>query len=61
MRIVQLAEQYDPETYRELMMYPMDLPDLANCSAPTNIRKESVDQSYFARRQRGELADTYLF
>ena len=31
------------------------------CEAPINTREEGIQQSYFARRRRRELPETYLF
>ena len=45
---------------RELMGYPLDLPNLANCRVPENTRPEGIDDSYFARRERGELPQVYV-
>lgn len=60
-RIVELAEQHDDEQYRQLMGYPDDLPDLSACAVPSNAKKDGIAQSCFARRERGELPETYLF
>ncbi len=60
-RIIELAEEYDAEHYRQVMGYPDDLPDLSACSVPTNAKGEGVEHSAYARRQRGELPETYLF
>lgn len=59
-RIVELAAEHDPALHRELMGYPQDLPDLSACRASKNTRQAGIEQSHFARRQRGELAETYL-
>ena len=61
LRIIQLAQQHDAEHYRQLMGYPDDLPDLSKCDVPTNTKQDGIDQSYFVKRLRGELADTYLY
>ena len=59
-RIVRLALLTDPALFRRLMSYPPDLPDLSKLRPPTgNTRPEGIGQSHFARRQRGELDDTY--
>ena len=50
--------QYDGH-YQRLMGYPQDLPNLASLKPPTNTRPEGVQQSAYARRQRGELPDVY--
>ena len=60
LRIIELAEAGDLELFRELMGYPRDLPNLASCRVPENIRPEGIDDCYFARRERGELPPAYL-
>lgn len=58
--ILGLAKQYDPALFARLMGYPADLPDLSALKPPDgNTRPEGIAQSYHARRERGELADTY--
>jgi hypothetical protein len=60
LRNVELAQQYDREQYIRLMGFPEDLPDLSRLRPPAgNSRPEGVDQTYFARRRRGELPATY--
>ena len=59
-RIVRLAARYDPALFRHLMGYPVALPDLSTLRPPQgNTRPEGIAQSHLARRQRGELPDTY--
>ena len=54
------VEQHSPELYRELMGYPVDLPDLSSLRPPAgNSRPEGIAQSHAARRERGELPDIY--
>jgi hypothetical protein len=55
-----LAAEHDPALHRELMGYPQDLPDLSACRVSKNTRQAGIEQSHFGRRQRGELAETYL-
>ncbi len=59
MRIVELAMKRDPELHSQLMGFPDDLPNLASLRPPQNSRPDGVENSWFAKRQRGELADTY--
>ena len=59
-RIIELAEESDPDLLRELMGYPADLPNLRRSRAPENTRPDGIDDSCFARRERGELPDVYL-
>ena len=59
-RIIALAQEHDPPLFRSLMAYPDDLPDLSILRPPGgNTRPEGVVYSYFERRKRGELPDTY--
>ena len=60
LRIIELVEAGDPELYNQLMEYPLDLPNLANNRSPGNSRPEGIDNSFFARRERGELPDVYF-
>src|SRR5205823_718265 len=60
-RITELAAEHDGELFHELMRYPRDIPDLRSCRAPANIRPQGIAESFFARQERGELADTYLY
>jgi hypothetical protein len=57
--ISRLARSFDPELYARMMRFPDDLPDLSRLRPPSNSRPEGVQQSCFARRQRGELPPTY--
>ncbi len=59
MRNIELAAEYDPDQYRRLMSYPDDLPDLSRLRPPENTRPEGIRDSYRARRDRGELEETY--
>jgi hypothetical protein len=59
-RIVRLAGLHDPALARRLLAYPDDLPDLSTLRPPQgNTRPDGIPQSHLARRQRGELPDTY--
>jgi len=58
--VIALARQYDPDLFQRLMSYPNDLPDLARLRPPDgNSRPEGMEESHFARRERGELAEWY--
>jgi hypothetical protein len=57
--ILALARQYSPELYRRLMTFPDDLPDLASLRPSANFRPQGVEERWKARRDRGELPDTY--
>jgi hypothetical protein len=59
-QVIRLAATYDPELYRRLLRFPADLPDLAALRPPGgNSRPDGIEQSYFRRRERGELPDIY--
>jgi hypothetical protein len=59
-RIVRLAALDDQALLRRLLGYPSDLPDLSTLRPPEgNTRPDGIRQSHLARRQRGELPDTY--
>jgi hypothetical protein len=58
--IMDMAERHAPDLYRELLAYPADLPDLSRLRPPAdNDRPQGIAQSHYARRQRGELSETY--
>jgi hypothetical protein len=58
--VLQMAEQNDPALYRQLMGYPDELPDLSRLRPPGgNGKPEGVAASHFARRERGELPESY--
>ncbi len=57
--IVQLAATSDPNLFRMLMKYPDDLPDLSALRPPRNTRPQGVHESFRARRDRGQLPETY--
>ncbi len=44
---------------RELFGYPSDMPDLRSARPPRNDRSGSADGCHFARRERGQIAETY--
>ena len=59
-RNIELAEQYDREQYQRLMGFPDDLPDLSRLRPPSgNSRTEGINDSYYEKRRRGELPETY--
>jgi hypothetical protein len=59
MRIVDLARRHDPSLYRQLVCPPPDLPNLHKLRPPLNTRKAGLNQSWFARRQRGDIPGEY--
>jgi hypothetical protein len=58
-RIIEIAAENDRALLCELLGYPEDLPDLKSCRAPENTRREGINESFFARRERGELPEIY--
>ena len=60
MKVLRLSVLADPLLYRRILGFPDDLPDLSGLLPPGgNTQPEGVEQSYFRRRERGELPDTY--
>ena len=59
LEIIRWAESQNPHRYVQLMGFPDDLPDLDTYQPPDNSRLEGVEQSWFAKRKRGVLPETY--
>jgi hypothetical protein len=59
MRIAALAEERDAELFGRLVGFPDDLPDLGRLRPPRNTRPAGVDESWFARRRRGNRPAKY--
>lgn len=59
MRIVELAAKHDLELYQKLTGFPKELPDLSKLRPPRNSRTDGISQSWFMRRERGELPPEY--
>lgn len=59
MRIVALAKELDANLYGQLAGFPEDLPNLGRLTPPGNSRPESIEASWYAKRQRGQLPETY--
>lgn len=59
MRIVDLARARDTALYRQLTKFPEDLPNLGRLRPPSNARPDGVEISYFAKRERGQLPESY--
>ncbi len=57
--IVQMAASGDETILRRLLKYPGDLPNLAALRPRINTRPGGVQNSHYARRQRGELPELY--
>jgi hypothetical protein len=59
MRIVELARERDRKLFLRLAGFPEDLPNLSSLRPPTNSLPGGISSSWYARRQRGELPETY--
>jgi hypothetical protein len=59
MRIVDLAQARDADLYRQLTGFPEELPNLSLLRPPRNSRPDGLEISWYAKRQRGQLAETY--
>ena len=59
MRIIDLARKRDSALYRQLTGFPDDLPNLERLRPPNNIRPDGIEISWYAKRQRGQLPDSY--
>lgn len=53
------AEATDCDLYDHVVGFPNDLPDLAKLRPPANYRPEGINESWFARRSRGEMPTEY--
>lgn len=59
MRIIDLAKERDANLYKQLAGFPEELPNLARLRPPSNSRPEGIAGSWYAKRQRGQLSETY--
>lgn len=59
MRIVDLANDRDAELHQQLTGYPDDLPDLSQLRPPNNSRPDGLETSWYAKRQGGQLPESY--
>jgi hypothetical protein len=59
MRIVELAKERNDDLYFQLVGFPKDLPNLSQRRPPRNFRRSGLKESWFARRQRGDLPAEY--
>ncbi len=58
--IATLARRFDPGLWRKVMGFPEVLPDLRPLKPPGgNTRPEGVGQSWHAKRERGDLPESY--
>lgn len=59
MDIVNLAKERDANLYNRLAGFPEDLPNLGRLRPRSNSRPDGIEVSWFAKRQRGQLPETY--
>jgi hypothetical protein len=59
MRVLSVLAKDHKAEFQQLMGFPAELPDLAKKRPPRNFRPQGVLDSYFAKRQRGELPAVY--
>lgn len=59
LRIVHLAKVRDVNLHKQLAGFPEDLPNLGRLRPPSNSRPDGIEVSWFAKRQRGQLPETY--
>lgn len=59
LRIVSMANKHDQTLLAMLIGFPKILPDLSPKKPPTNLRPEGISESWFAKRERNELPDSY--
>lgn len=59
MRIVQLAAERDFGLHLQLTGFPEELPDLASLKPPLNYRPDGIEESWYAKRERGMLPESY--
>ena len=59
MRIADLAKERDADLYQQLVGFPEDLPNLDRLRPPSNSRLSGIEASWYAKRQRGQLPETY--
>ncbi len=57
--LTEAEERGDRRRLSEWLGFPSDMHDLSWFRPPTNRRPEGIEESYFARRQRGELPEIY--
>ena len=59
MRIAELAKERDTDLYEQLAGFPDELPNLGRLRPPSNSRPAGIEVSWYAKRQRGQLPETY--
>lgn len=58
-RIIELAVDRDRDLLKTLLGFPDDLPNLKQCRAPRNARPAGIEESWFARRERGQIPELF--
>jgi len=56
---IEIHKEHKPLLFKEEMGFPVDLPDLSSENPPENSRPEGIDESWFSKRERGELPEIY--
>lgn len=59
MRIIDLARERDSDLHQHLTGFPEDLPNLGRLRPPTNSRPDGIEISWYAKRDRGQLPESY--
>jgi HNH endonuclease len=59
MRDLRALALCDPESYEQVMGFPKDLPDLRTVKMKSNSRPGGIEESWLAKRLRGELPRIY--
>jgi hypothetical protein len=59
MRELRALLRCDPEGYEQVMGFPKDLPNLSALRVKSNSRPEGIEESWLAKRLRGELPKVY--
>lgn len=58
--IVALARVRNSTLFKQVMGFPHDLPDLSRLRPPSgNNRPDGVELSFYAKKERGELPESY--
>lgn len=58
-RLLSILAGHDKEEFERLMGFPPELPNLGKRKPHNNRRPQGIVESYYARRQRGELPTVY--
>ena len=58
-RVLAALSVQDPTLYKQMLGFPEVLPNLRLKQATNNTKPEGIEQSWFEKRVRGELPETY--